>query len=74
MEVKRRIIMKHIDGTPVNIRYEPVDSLSRAARFPTIEDYHSFVTGYYKPLDASKYVPQEIEIIYREVEPDVQQE
>ena len=70
MEVKRRIIIKHIDGTPVNLRYEPVKSLSAAARFPTIEDYNAFITGYYKPVDASKYKPQVIEITYREVPPD----
>lgn len=70
MEIKHRIIMKHIDGYPVNIRYEPVDSLSKAARFPTIEDYERFINGYYKPPDASQYVPQVIEISYREVSHD----
>lgn len=74
MEIKRRIIMKHISGVPVNNRYEPVESLSRAARFPTIEDYQRFIEGYYKPVDASQFVPVEIEISYREVESDVQQE
>ena len=70
MEIKRRIIMKHISGVPVNNRYEPVESLSRAARFPTIEDYQRFITGYYKPVDDSQFIPQEIEITYREVSND----
>ena len=67
MEIKRRIIMKHIDGYPVNVRYKPVDSLSVAARFNNIEEYNAFITGYYKPVDASQFVPQLIEITYREV-------
>jgi hypothetical protein len=70
METVRRIIIKHIDGHPVNLRYEPVQSLSRAARFPTIEDYQTFITGHYKPPDTSKYEPKTIEITYREVTED----
>lgn len=70
METVHRIIMKHIDGYPVNLRYEPVQSLARANWFHTIEDYETFINGYYKPPDASKYVPQVIEITYRECEPD----
>ena len=71
MEIKTRIIMKHIDGYPVNNRYEPVDSLSKAARFPTIEAYQTFITGYYKPIDPSKYVPVTLKITYEEVTEDV---
>jgi hypothetical protein len=70
MEVKYRIIMKHISGKPVNNRYEPVESLSRAARFPTIEDYHAFITGHYKPADATQYMPQTIKITFEEVNED----
>jgi hypothetical protein len=59
--------MKHIDGHPVNLRYEPAKSLSSAARFMDIEDYRTFINGYYKPPDASKYMPQKIRITYEEV-------
>ena len=70
VEIKIRVIMKHIDGHPVNNRYEPVKSLSAAARFPTIEDYQTFITGHYRPPDASQYEPKMIEITYRELEED----
>ncbi|MFD0673958.1 hypothetical protein [Cohnella sp. GCM10027633] len=68
MEIKRRIIIKHIDGTPVNLRYEPVRSLSTAARFNDIEEYNAFITGYYKPLDATQYKPQPIKITYEVID------
>lgn len=67
MEIKHRIIMKHIDGHPVTIRYEPAKSLSSAVRFMDIEEYNNFITGYYKPPDASVYKPQRIRITYEEV-------
>lgn len=70
MEVKRRIIIKRIDGVPVNARYEPVKSLSQAARFNDIDEYNAFITGFYKPTDATQFFPQEIEISYREIEFD----
>jgi len=73
MEVKRRIIMKRIDGVPVNLHYSPVESLSAAARFKNIEEYNNFINGYYKPSDASQYKPQKIRITYEEEEDDVQQ-
>lgn len=65
-EIKHRIIMKHINGTPVNHRYEPVRDLSRAVRFGTIEEYTNFIEGYYRPSDASQYMPQKIRITYEE--------
>lgn len=74
MEIKRRYIIMRIDGVPVNLKYEPVKSLSSAARFGDLDEYNAFITGFYKPIDASQYKPQEIEIIYREVTEDVQQE
>ena len=66
MEIKHRIIMKHIDGHPVNVRYEPAKSLSSAVRFMDIEEYEAFINGYYKPPDASQYMPQKIRITYEE--------
>jgi hypothetical protein len=70
METKIRIIMKHIDGTPVTARYTPSKGLSDAARFPTIEDYQTYITGHYKPPDASQYMPQKIRITYEEMTDD----
>lgn len=65
-EVKHRIILMRTDGTPLNIKYEPVKSLSAAARFTGIEDFNDFITGYYKPPDASLYMPRKIRITYEE--------
>lgn len=65
--------MKRRDGVPVNIKYEPAKSLSQAARFRDMDEYTAFITGYYKPPDASLYMPQWIEISYMEVEENVQQ-
>lgn len=67
MESKVRYALRRIDGVYVNIKYEPVRDLSRAARFVDIEDYEQFINGYYKPPDASQYVPQKIRISYEEV-------
>lgn len=68
METKTRIIMKRIDGVPVNLRYEPVKSLAAAARFHDVEEYDAFISGYYGPPDMALYKPQPIRITYEEVE------
>lgn len=67
-ETKTRIIMKRVDGVPVNLHYEPVRSLSAAARFNDIDEYNAFINGYYKPSDDSMYKPQTIRITYEEVD------
>lgn len=69
-ETKLRVILKRIDGVPVNIRYEPVKSLSQAVRFHNLDEVTAFLTGYYKPTDASLYKPQYIKITYEECNPD----
>lgn len=68
MEVKRRIIMKRVDGVPVNLHYEPVKSISAAARFHDIDEYNNFINGYYRPANAEMYKPQAIQITYEELE------
>jgi hypothetical protein len=68
MEVYNHIIIKRSDGVPVNLHYEPVQKLRRAARFNAIEDYERFITGYYKPPDAALYKPQLIRITYEELD------
>jgi hypothetical protein len=67
MEIKERIVIRRTDGVYVNLKYEPVKDLSRATRFVDIEEYNNFITGYYKPPDASQYKPQTIRITYEEV-------
>lgn len=59
--------MKHVDGYPVNIKYEPVKTIRAAARLSD-EDFERLMTSYHKPLDRSQYYLQEIEISYREVD------
>lgn len=73
METKRRIIIKRIDGVPVNLKFEPVKSLSAAARFNDIDEYNDFINGYYRPSNADMYKPHKIRITYEEEEDDVQQ-
>jgi hypothetical protein len=70
MESKIRIALRRTDGAYVNLHYEPVKSLSRAARFTDIEEYRAFLSGYYKPPDAALYVPQFFKITYEEVSED----
>lgn len=65
-EVKKRFVLRRIDGVYVNLRYEPVKSLSKAARFMDVEEYERFITGYYKPSDPSLYKLQAIRITYQE--------
>lgn len=69
-ESKIRVVIRRTDGVYVNIKYEPVKDLSRAARFMDIEDYETFINGYYKPPDASQYMAQKIKITYEEVTED----
>lgn len=69
MEIYNHIIIKRVDGVPVNLHYEPVKSLRSAGRWNTIEDYEAFISGYYKPADAALYRPQLIKITYEEVKP-----
>ena len=69
-EYKIRVVMRRTDGVYVNIKYEPVEDLSRAARFMDMEEYEHFINGYYKPPDKSMYMPQKIRIQYEEVKED----
>lgn len=70
MEIKERIVIRRLDGIYVNLKYEPVKDLSRAARFMDVEEYEHFINGYYKPPDKSMYKPQKIRIQYEEVTED----
>ena len=64
METKQRIIITRVDGVPVNLRFEPVKSLSQAARFHDIDEYESFMNGYYKPDKPELYKPGKLRITY----------
>ena len=66
-ESKIRVVIRRTDGVYVNLKYEPVKDLSRAARFMDIDEYEHFINGYYKPPDKSMYKPQKIRIQYEEV-------
>ena len=66
MEVIRRHIVKHIDGYPVNIRYEPVKSIHYALKL-TPDEFERLMTSYHKPEDRTQYYLQPIETIHREV-------
>lgn len=68
METKRRVILKRRDGMFMNLFFEPVRTVSQAARFNDLESFHSFLHGVYAPSDPSLYYPQMIEITYREVD------
>lgn len=68
MEVVRRHILKRVDGVPVNVRFEPVHSISRALRVDK-ELFYTLMNGHFKPDRPEDYYMQEIEISYREVEP-----
>lgn len=67
MEEYQHIIIKRLDGVPVNLRFETVQILRRAARFNDMDGYEAFMQGYYKPTDAALYRPQLIKISYEEV-------
>jgi len=68
-EVKHRIIVVRTDGVPVNLHYEPVKTISAAARFNDMEGYETFMTGHFKPPDRSIYEPKRLRITY-ELEDD----
>jgi hypothetical protein len=72
MEVVRRHILKRVDGVPVNVRFEPVHSISRALRVDK-ELFDTLMNGHFKPDRPEDYYMQEIEISYKEVTEDVQQ-
>lgn len=74
METALRIIVKRNDNVFVNLRYEPVDSIRKAARFTCMEDYNTFLTGHYAPKNPEIYSPQLLKITYEEVNDDVQEE
>ncbi|MBB6731917.1 hypothetical protein [Cohnella zeiphila] len=71
MENKRRIILQRVDGAFVNLKLEPVNNPSAAARFNDISAYESFIYGFYGPSDPSMYKPVYLSITY-EVIGDVQ--
>ena len=70
METALRIIVKRNDNVFVNLRYEPVDSIRKAARFTCMEDYNTFLTGHYAPKNPEIYQPQFIRICYEECDPE----
>ena len=70
METALRIIVKRNDNVFVNLRYEPVDSIRKAARFNSMEDYNTFLTGHYAPKNPEIYSPQFLRITYEECEND----
>lgn len=67
METVRRYILKHVDGYPVNIRFERVKTIRAALRLDD-DLFRQLMTGHYKPDNPDNYYMQEIEVTYREVE------
>jgi hypothetical protein len=75
METKRRIIIQRIDGEFVNLHFQPVKTISAAARFNNIDEYDQFMNGFYGPHDPSLYRPATLKITYElESEDDVNTE
>lgn len=68
METITKVIVKRIDGAFVDLHYQPVTSIRKAARFNSIEDYNTFLTGHYAPKNPNDFKPQVIQITYQEVE------
>lgn len=66
MENVTKVIVKRSDGAFVDLHYQPVTSIRKAARFNTIEDYNTFLTGHYAPKNPEDYKPQLISITYEE--------
>jgi hypothetical protein len=67
MENVTKVIVKRIDGVYVDLHYQPVKSLRTAARFNTIEEYNTFLTGHFAPKNPDDYKPQLISITYQEL-------
>lgn len=67
MENVTKVIVKRSDGVYVDLHYRPVASLRTAARFNTMEDYNTFLTGHFAPKNPEDYKPQLISITYEEL-------
>lgn len=68
MEIVKRFVIRRADGAYVDIKFDTVKTMRQAARFGTIEEYNTFMNGYYRPADPDKYYPQPITVTYEEDE------
>ncbi|MDQ0062341.1 hypothetical protein [Paenibacillus harenae] len=70
METAQFYIMKHLNGTPVNYRYEPAKSIRSAARFNDKDHFDAWINGHYKPKNPEDYVVKLVRATYEEVAED----
>lgn len=66
METVRRYILKHVDGYPVDIRFERVKTIRAALRLDD-DLFRQLMTGHFKPPNPGDYYMQPIQITYEEV-------